>query len=128
MRACRTVVLTGIVLGCLPLVGLGQTQLIRIPTPSKPAPWRQLVAAPRDFVELCTDVKAHSALSWQFEAEHPVGFNTHFHQKGAVKLPESMTAISAAKGRLVPSGDHDFCWMWTNPTSEPVVIRMGFGP
>lgn len=128
MLACHTRMLTAFILVGLPLIVFGQAQLIRMPSPSEQTSIRQFVAPPHDFVELCTDVKARRAVTWQFEAEHPVGFNTHFHVEGAAVYPESMTAMSAAKGRLVPGGDQDYCWMWTNPMSQPVVIRMQFGP
>lgn len=132
MLACRTLALTGIVLGGLPLDGAGQAQMIQIPLTSKQALARQVVAPPRDFVELCTGVKARRALSWQFEAEHPLGFNTHSHLDGAALSGQSVAAMgaamSAAKGRLVPNGDHEHCWMWSNPLSVPVKIRVQLGP
>jgi hypothetical protein len=128
MRTCHALVLTGIILGGMPMIGFGQTQLIRIPVPSGPASARQLVAPPNDFVELCIDVKARRPLDWQFDAERPVGFNTHFHRQDAILFPESMTAVIAARGRLVPGGDQDHCWMWINPTAEPVLVRVHFGP
>ncbi len=126
--AIRTRLLTGLVLGSLSLIGMGQPQLIRIALPSHQALVRQFIAPPRDFVELCTGVQARRALTWQFEADAPVEFGTHFHQKDAVVFPESMTAMSAAKGRLVPGSSQDYCWMWTNSTAVPVIIRVQFGP
>lgn len=128
MHACHTLVMTAIVLGGLPLIGLAQTQLIRIPVPSQQASTRLLVAPPRDFVELCIDVKAHRTLDWQFDAERPVGFGTHFHLQNTVQFPESMSAMTAARGRLVPGSNQDYCWMWSNPAAEPVIIRVQFGP
>jgi hypothetical protein len=116
------------VLGCVPLAGFGQRQLVRVPLPSEKFLVRHLIAPPGDFIELCTDVKSGRALDWEFDAQTSVAFNTHFHGEGGVKYPESMSAMSSAKGRLVPGGDHDYCWMWTNPTAAPVTIRVQLSP
>lgn len=131
MVSCRALAMSGIALGSLPMSGVGQTQLISVTVPSTQALVRQLVAPPGDFIELCTGVKARRALEWQFEAEQPVAFNTHFHHGGVVLSSQGLTAmsaaLSAAKGRLVPGGDHEHCWMWTNPMPVPVTIRVQLG-
>ncbi|MCU0919520.1 MAG: hypothetical protein MUF16_04175 [Burkholderiaceae bacterium] len=132
MSTCRALVLTGIALGGLPLIAAGQTQLVRIPLPSKPADVRQLVAPPLDFIEVCTGLKTRRALTWQFEAEHALGFNIHLHRSGNTPPPPKgaalSTVMSAAKGRLVPSSDHEHCWMWANPSLVPVTIRLQLDP
>lgn len=132
MLTCRTFVLTGIVLGGLPSGAAGQSQLIQVPLVSKQVAVRQLVVPPLDFVEVCANVKARRALAWQFEAEEPLGFNTHLHLAGTKQYPQYgsplSAAMSVAKGQLVPSSDQEHCWMWTNPKSVPVSIRVQLGP
>ena len=128
MQGCRTFLLASLLLGNLPLTGFAQTQLVRVPLPSAQVLARLLIASPHDFVELCTNVKAGRAVTWQFESEAPVGFNTHFHSEGTIRYPESMTSVTAAKGRLVPGTDQDYCWMWSNSTALPVTVRVQLGP
>jgi hypothetical protein len=120
--------LVGFVLGCVPLASFGQRQLVQVPLPSGKVLVRHLIASPGDFIELCTDVKSGRALGWEFDAQTPVAFNTHFHSEGGVKYPESMSAMSSAKGRLAPSGDHEYCWLWSNPNAAPVMIRVRLTP
>ncbi|MEQ1805886.1 MAG: hypothetical protein ABL900_10975 [Burkholderiaceae bacterium] len=120
--------LMGIVLGCVPLASFAQRQLVQVPPPSGKVLVRHLIAAPGDFIELCTAIKSGRAVDWEFDAQTPVTFNTHFHGEGRVKYPESMSAMSSAKGRLVPGGDHEYCWMWSNPTTAPVTIRVQLTP
>ncbi|MGE1135110.1 hypothetical protein, partial [Bacillus velezensis] len=85
---------------------------------------RHLTAPPREFVELCTRLQPGTAFVWAFESKAPVTFNTHFHEEGAVKYPEGLSFVTSATGRLAPGASHDYCWLWSNPGSEPVDIRM----
>jgi hypothetical protein len=117
----------GVAFGCLPLTILGQRQLVLVTLPGQLPVERQVVAPPRDFVEICTAVKAGRAIIWQFEADAPLAFNTHFHVEGDVRAPENMSSVSAAQGRISPKGDNDYCWLWSNRTTLPVSIRMRFG-
>ncbi|MBN8490057.1 MAG: hypothetical protein J0M00_01315 [Burkholderiales bacterium] len=118
----------GVAFGCLPMTILGQQQLVLVTLPRQLPVERQVVAPPRDFVEICTAVEAGRAITWQFEADAPLAFNTHFHVKGDVRAPENMSAVSAAQGRLTPKGNNDYCWLWSNRTTLPVSVRMRFGP
>jgi hypothetical protein len=118
----------GVAIGCLPLTILGQRQLVLVALPEQQPLVRQLIAPPGDFVEICTAIRTGQTLIWQFEADAPLTFNTHFHVDGEVKAPENMSAVNAAQGRLTPKGDNDYCWLWSNRTTLPVSIRMRFGP
>ena len=95
----------GVAFGCLPLTILAQRQLVPVTLPGQLPVVRQVVAPPRDFVEICTAIEAGRAITWQFEADAPLAFNTHFHVKGDVRAPENMSSVSAAQGRLTPKGD-----------------------
>lgn len=118
----------GVVLGCLPMTVLGQRQLVQVALPTHQSMVQQLIAPPAEFVELCTTLKTGRMLTWQFEADAPVAFHTHFHVDGDVRAPENMSAITAAQGRLTPKGDNDYCWLWSNRSAVPVAIRMRIGP
>ena len=125
-RAIR--VPAAIVLACSTAAIQAQRQLVEVSPPSGVPLVRQLTAAPRDFVELCTRLQAGAAFDWAFQADAPVVFNTHFHENGAVKYPEGLSAVTAAEGRLAPSTSQIFCWQWSNLGTESVTIRMHIVP
>lgn len=101
-----------------------QRQLVEVMLPIDRRLVRALTAPPREFVELCARLQAGRVFDWAFEAESPVAFNTNFHLDGAVVYPESPSAVTAAKGRLAPVESQDHCWLWSNPGSAPVNIRV----
>lgn len=108
----------------LPLCSAAQPQLVEVPLPVEQALVRELVAPPRDFIELCSPLKGGRLLAWAFEAAQPLAFTTHVHADGGVKDSETMSAVTAAKGKLVLNGDHIYCWVWSNPNGTPVTIRV----
>lgn len=118
----------GVVLGLLPLSILGQRQLVQVALPMHQTLVRQLVAPPAEFIELCTPLNAGRVITWQFTADAPVAFHTHFHVDGDVRAPETMSAVTAAQGRLTPKGANDYCWLWSNRSAVSVVIRVRLGP
>lgn len=118
----------GVVLAFLPLTILGQRQLVQVALPMHQPVVRQLIAPPGEFIELCTTLKAGRVITWQFNADAPVAFHTHFHVDGDVRAPENMSAITAAQGRLTPKGDNDYCWLWSNRSTMPVAIRARLVP
>ena len=112
----------------LPLGSAAQTQLVEVPMPVGQSLARELVAPPRDFIELCSRLQAGRPLDWAFVAAQPLAFTTHVHADGGVKDAETMSAVTAAKGRLVLTGDHVYCWVWSNPNGMAVTIRVRLSP
>ena len=125
---CSARLLSAAVLACLAEGSPAQRQLVELTLPNDRPLVRQLTAPPREFVELCTRLRPGAVVEWAFESEAPVAFNTHFHEEGAVKYPESISAVTAAKGRFAPGASHDYCWLWSNPGAKPVNIRMRITP
>lgn len=125
---CSGRLLIAAVLGCLPMASPAQRQLVEVALPIERPLIRVLTAPPREFIELCARLRAGRTLDWAFESEAPVMFNTHFHLDGAVKYPEGISAVTAARGRLAPGGSHDYCWLWSNPGAAPVNIRVQISP
>lgn len=125
---CSARLLSVAVLACMAQASPAQRQLVEVTLPNDRPLVRQLTAPPGEFIELCTRLQPGRALDWAFESEAPVAFNTHFHEGGAVKYPESLSAIMAARGRLAPSASHDYCWLWSNPGAEPVNVRVRITP
>jgi hypothetical protein len=118
----------GILVAAWPLCSAAQPQLVEVPLPSREVVVRQLVAPPANFIELCTEVRAARPVVWAFETARPVTFNTHLHVAGEVRLPETMSAVTAARGRFVPDADRAYCWLWSNRHDAPVTVRMRLGP
>ncbi len=116
------------VLVCLAESSAAQPQLVEVTVPNDRPLVRKLTAPPHQFIELCTGLQAGRSLDWAFESEAPVAFNTHFHSEGAVKYPEGMTAVTSARGRLEPAGNHVYCWLWSNPGATAVAIRVQINP
>lgn len=118
----------GILVAAWPAHVAAQPQLVEVALPTREVLVRELVAPPASFIELCTGVKAARPIAWAFEAARPVTFNTHVHVSGEVKLPETMSAVTAAQGRLVPNADGALCWLWSNRHDTPVTVRVRLGP
>jgi len=125
---CSSRLLCAAVLACLAEASPAQRQLVEVTLPNDRPLVRQLIAPPREFVELCTRLKAGTVVDWAFESEAPVAFNTHFHQEGAVKYSEGLSGVTAARGRLALGASHDYCWLWSNAGAEPVSIQVRITP
>lgn len=128
MPCTRQRTLAALVIGSLPLTSHALPEVVPLPLHTGPEVTRQLVAMPGESVELCAELRQGRALTWTFTADGPLDFNTHFHVADEVKYPERMTAMRAAQGRLVPSSDQQFCWMWSNPTPAALTIRFRLDP
>ncbi len=128
MPGTRQRMLAALIIGSLPLMSHAQPEVVPLPLPSGPEVVRQLVAMPGEFVELCARLKQGLGLTWTFAADGPLDFNTHFHIADEVMYPERMTAMRAAQGHLVASGDQQFCWMWSNPSRATLTVRVRLRP
>jgi hypothetical protein len=85
---------------------------------------RQLTVAPGKFAEICGPLKRHQKVAWHFDAAAPLNFNIHYHEGKNVHYPERRDAIATASGQLHAAVDQDHCWMWTNKTGQPLVLRV----
>lgn len=128
MPGTRQRMLAALIIGSLPLMSHALPEVVPLPLPAGPEVVRQLVAMPGEFVELCARLKQVLGLTWTFATDGPLDFNTHFHVADEVMYPERMTAMRAAQGRLVPGGDQQFCWMWSNPSRAALTVRLRLGP
>lgn len=85
---------------------------------------RQVTAGPGASVELCGALRRGQAVAWTFTAEGPLDFNIHYHEGDQVHTPTSRDAVRRGNGRLPVKIDQDYCWMWTNPGSSNVMLRV----
>jgi hypothetical protein len=81
---------------------------------------RHAVVAPGRLVEWCSPLQRGEKVRWQFDAAAALDFNVHYHEGRTVQFPAKQDAVAKAQGTLDPPVDHDYCWMWTNPSSSPV--------
>ncbi|MEY3140460.1 MAG: hypothetical protein RL298_1201 [Pseudomonadota bacterium] len=79
---------------------------------------------PGKFSEVCGKLKKGNLIRWQFDSSAPLDFNIHYHEGKEVIFPYKMNAIKSAKEELLISLDQDYCWMWTNKSSEAVKLEM----
>lgn len=62
-------------------------------------------------------------MTWRFDADGPLDFNTHYHDGDQVTSLARRDAARSARGRLLVAIDQDYCWMWTNRGNAPVTLR-----
>ncbi len=84
----------------------------------------QLNIQPGKFSEVCGKLKKGNLIRWQFDSSASLDFNIHYHEGKEVIFPYKMNAIKSAKEEFLISRDQDYCWMWTNKSSEAVKLEM----
>ena len=78
------------------------------------------------FVEVCAKLPAGLKVDWSFEASGPTDFNVHYHVGKEVVYPTKMAQAARAQDTLRVKVEQDYCWMWSNKTAEPVVLKANF--
>jgi len=87
---------------------------------------QQKQVAAGKFVEVCAKLPAGLKVEWSFEASGPTDFNIHYHVGKEVVFPAKMSQVARGQGSLRVKVDQDYCWMWSNKTAEPVVLKASF--
>lgn len=80
--------------------------------------------APGGFAEVCGKLARGAAVRWAFEAAGPLDFNIHYHQGEKVVFPVQRAGAAKGAATLKVKLDQDYCWMWTNKGSQPLVLRL----
>ena len=80
--------------------------------------------APKKFLEVCGKQKKGDGVMWKFKAGAPTDFNIHYHVGKDVSYPEKRAAIASAEGTLSAPLDQDYCWMWSNRSTQAVDIEV----
>ena len=78
------------------------------------------------FFEVCAKLPAGLKVEWSFEASGPTDFNIHYHVGKEVVYPTKMAQAAQAQDTLQVKAEQDYCWMWSNKTAEPVVLKANF--
>lgn len=85
---------------------------------------RTLDVAPGKPVEVCGKLPAQTKVRWEYRAAVPLDFNVHYHVGKTVVFPAKRTAAAAAQGTLDTKTEQDYCWMWTNRSTEPAALTL----
>jgi hypothetical protein len=78
---------------------------------------------PGKIAEECRKLASDERMRYRFEASAAVPFNVHCHRGSTVEYPVKIDKTSDAESILTASSEQDFCWMWTNETTEIVVVH-----
>ncbi|MGF1609703.1 MAG: hypothetical protein ACFCUQ_09930 [Kiloniellales bacterium] len=78
------------------------------------APSGTLSLAPFEFRELCFKMTVREELQYDFQSDHPLEFNIHYHDGLTIHYPVRIVETAADSGRFVPEKDQSYCLMWLN--------------
>lgn len=75
-------------------------------------------------IEVCGEIDPRQPVDWKFSANGALDFNIHRHSGNDVIYATRSFATKEQSGVLKPTLSHEWCWMWTNPTSDRVDMRV----
>jgi hypothetical protein len=119
---------TAKVVGTLVISGLGATSISHAAIVD--LDWvdrsftKEASIAPQKFLEVCGALKKGETVAWQFKGSAATDFNIHYHVGKKVSYPQKRNGVANASGKLAVPIDQDYCWMWTNKSSEPVNLSV----
>ena len=119
----------GVVITSILLVSLAPTahaELVEIGWSSGGTFMQQKQIGAGKFFEVCAKLPAGLKVEWSFEASGPNDFNIHYHVGKEVVYPTKMAQAAKAQGTLQVKAEQDYCWMWSNKSAEPVVLKANF--
>jgi len=80
--------------------------------------------APGKAVELCGAIESRLPVDWRYVADGPLSFDIHRHSGGDVVYATRSYLTREQNGKLSPTFNFDWCWMWTNESAEAVTVRV----
>lgn len=80
--------------------------------------------APGGFAEVCGRLARGSAVRWRFDAAGALDFNIHYHQNKQVVFPLKRSGAAKGAATLKVKLDQDYCWMWTNKTTQALSLHL----
>jgi hypothetical protein len=85
------------------------------------------VVKPGKILEVCGDIAAKQSVVWQFTSNGELDFNIHRHEGADGKqviYDTEASRIRERAGKLAQERAHEWCWMWTNPTTTHVRLSV----
>ena len=79
---------------------------------------------PGQFAEVCGKLDKGQAVRWRFESPQALHFNIHYHVGKDVVYPVQQAGTAKSEGRLAVALDQDYCWMWSNKSTQPATLQV----
>ena len=80
--------------------------------------------APGKSTELCGNIEPRLPVEWKYVGDGPLTFDIHRHSGSEVIYATRSYLTRELNGRLSPTFNFDWCWMWTNETENAVTVRV----
>ncbi len=80
--------------------------------------------APGQSAEVCGTVEPRLPVEWRFSATGPLTFNIHRHSGADVVYAMRSYLTREQNGKFSPTLNYEWCWMWTNESTEGVSVRV----
>lgn len=80
--------------------------------------------APGKAAELCGAIESRSPVEWRYVADGPLNFDIHRHAGSEVVYAMRSYLTREQNGKLSPTFNFDWCWMWINESEDPVTVRV----
>ena len=80
--------------------------------------------APGKSAELCGNIEPRLPVEWRYVGDGPLTFDLHRHSGSEVIYATRSYLTRELNGRLSPTFNFDWCWMWTNETENAVTVRV----
>lgn len=81
---------------------------------------------PSGVHEDCMELLKGQTLDYSFDSSKPLNFNIHYHESGGVFYVIKKDGISSDRGTYNAEKKQYYCFMWTNPSSEPVTLKYDY--
>lgn len=78
---------------------------------------------PSEIYEDCIEIFPDQVLDYAFGSFMPLDFNIHCHENDKIVYPVAKDSISSDRGSFQPEKQQYYCFMWTNPHTEPVELK-----
>ncbi len=80
--------------------------------------------APGKATELCGAIESRLPVEWRYVADGPLSFDIHRHSGADVVYATRSYLTREQNGKLSPTFNFDWCWMWINESTEAVTVRV----
>jgi Cu/Ag efflux protein CusF len=103
--------------------GLARAELAAIQWSDSGASAHEFHVTPGKFAEWCGKLRAGDKVAWHFDAALPLDFNIHYHEGKDVRFPAKHDSVAKAGGTLDVAVAQHYCWMWTNKSGAPALVK-----
>jgi hypothetical protein len=124
MKTQRRAFQTGVAWALLSLCGAASGEIIDVRWNTEQSFERTQTLAAGKVVEICEKLPSGQTVAWAFDASTALNFNLHFHVGKDVTYLEKTDAVFEKQGKLVAPSGQEFCWMWSNPSTQAAKLTV----